>query len=314
MADKIIEFMKKATEAYEAGSPIISDAEYDALERKYGQLLHSTASEIEHLNRMYSLKKHYTRDGDAPLNTFLCVKTPKLDGAAVSLLYVNGELQLALTRGDGVKGRDITEKLRKIAPNRLKIASTKPTQITGEVVALKSVPNSRNFASGALNLKELSDFESRVLEGSIIFVAYGVSPTEHDTYEQDMSYLSQLGFNVATDNNYDEYPTDGLVYRLNSNSAFLAAGATDKFPHGAFALKEQEESVVTTLLDVSWATGKSGKVTPTAILEPVMIGDALISRATLNNIAYIEALDLEIGCKVEVVRAGEIIPRIIGRV
>ena len=136
----------------------------------------------------------------------------------------------------------------------------------------------------------------------MIFVAYGISPSVSDTYTEDMNYLSQLGFNVVTDNNYDEYPTDGLVYRLDSNSAFSAAGATDKFPHGAFALKEQEESVVTKLLDVVWATGRSGKVTPTAILEPVMIGDALVSRATLNNIAYIEALDLELGCGVEVVR------------
>lgn len=314
MADKIIEFMRKATEAYEAGTPIISDAEYDALERKYGQLMHSNATEIEHMQRMFSLKKHYARDGDTPLNTYLCVKTTKLDGAAVSLLYVGGELQLALTRGDGIKGRDITDKIKLIAPNRLKIASTKPTQITGEVVASKNVPNSRNFASGALNLKDIEQFKDRIEEGSMIFVAYGISPSVSDTYTEDMNYLSQLGFNVVTDNNYDEYPTDGLVYRLDSNSAFSAAGATDKFPHGAFAFKEQEESVVTKLLDVVWATGKSGKVTPTAILEPVMIGDALVSRATLNNIAYIEALDLELGCDVEVVRAGEIIPKIVGRV
>ena len=90
-------------------------------------------------------------------------------------------------------------------------------------------------------------------------------------------------------------------------------GFTDKFPRGAYAHKEEQEFVTTKLLSVEWNTGKSGKVTPVAILEPVTIGEALISRATLNNIEYIEALNLEVGCTVKVIRAGEIIPSIIGR-
>jgi DNA ligase (NAD+) len=130
-----------------------------------------------------------------------------------------------------------------------------------------------------------------------------------------MNILTEFGFiTVMTPGLEDKYPTDGIVFRLDNNVAFNDLGFTDKFPRGAYAHKEEQESVQTTLLDVIWNTGKSGKVTPIAILEPVMVGDAKVSRATLNNIEYIEALDLEIGCKVEVVRAGEIIPKIIGRV
>lgn len=305
---KYIQYLAKQ---YELGTPVVSDEEYDALSEKYGHVLGSTG-EIPHFKRMFSLKKHYEKDGQPPLTLSLCTKSPKLDGAAVSLLYINGELKQALTRGDGILGRDITDKLELLVPTN--IVSTKPTQITGEVVASKKVTNSRNFASGALNLKSVEEFEQKVEEGEMIFVAYGLFPYKTDTFESDMEWLrDQNGFATCLDSTYSLYPQDGEVYRLNSNAAFDEAGHTDKFPHGAFALKQEAESVVTTLLDVVWSTGKSGKVTPVAILEPVMIGDAKVSRATLNNIEFIEALELEIGCQVEVIRSGEIIPKIIGR-
>jgi len=91
-------------------------------------------------------------------------------------------------------------------------------------------------------------------------------------------------------------------------------GHTAKHPRGAFALKEQQEGVVTKLLDVKWQVGKSGVVSPVAILEPVMVGDAKVSRATLHNMDYIRDLDLELGCDVEIIRSGEIIPRVVRRV
>ena len=91
-------------------------------------------------------------------------------------------------------------------------------------------------------------------------------------------------------------------------------GYTAHHPKGAFALKEKQQGVITKLLDVIWQTGKSGIVSPVAILEPVIIGEATISRATLHNISYIRELGLEIGCQVEVIRSGEIIPRIVKRI
>ncbi|HEY9701865.1 MAG TPA: hypothetical protein V6C58_05445, partial [Allocoleopsis sp.] len=110
------------------------------------------------------------------------------------------------------------------------------------------------------------------------------------------------------------FPCDGLVYRLNDNKLFEELGYTAKHPRGAYALKERGRAVETKLLDVVWQVGKSGKVTPVAILEPVMIGDAKVSRATLNNIAFIRALGIEIGDTVAIERAGEIIPTVMYKV
>ena len=91
-------------------------------------------------------------------------------------------------------------------------------------------------------------------------------------------------------------------------------GYTAHHPRGAFALKEKKDGVTTELLDVEWQVGKSGVVSPVAILRPIEVGDALVSRATLHNIEYIRSLNLEKGCSVEVIRSGEIIPRIVRRV
>lgn len=301
--------MKRASEAYYNGEPFISNEEYDALEEMYGQII-AGAGEISHKYRMYSLKKHYEKDGQPPLNVSDCIETPKLDGAAVSLLYAEGKLALALTRGDGKKGRDITDKMKFLVPNT--VQNKHLHQVEGEVVASRHVDNSRNYASGALNKKDINEFKARVVEGDMVFVAYGVKPTMQNTYTESLDSL--VGFNVITSFNCDNYPTDGRVFRLNDNNEFSELGYTEKFPRGAFAWKDEQDAVETTLLDVVWRTGKTGKVTPIAILEPVIIGEANISRATLNNIAYIEALQLEKGCRVKLIRSGEIIPKIIGRV
>jgi DNA ligase (NAD+) len=123
-----------------------------------------------------------------------------------------------------------------------------------------------------------------------------------------------MGLNVVTRFKADDYPTDGIVFRLKSNVKFDELGHTSKHPRGAFALKEQAAGVITTLEDVKWQVGKSGVVSPVAILTPVMIGDATVGRATLHNIQYIRDLNLEIGCQVEVIRSGEIIPRVVRRI
>ena len=126
--------------------------------------------------------------------------------------------------------------------------------------------------------------------------------------------MAQEGFNTVDTFDYQNYPTDGMVYRINSRKSFDKMGHTAHHPRGAFALKEQKEGVHTELLDVVWQVGKSGVVSPVAILSPVEVEGAIVSRATLHNIEYIRSLDLEIGCTVEVIRSGEIIPRILGRV
>lgn len=257
---------------------------------------------------MYSLKNCFDLV-DAPLCLKECTETPKLDGAAISLLFVGGELSLALTRGDGKIGRDITEKVKHLVPGSISLDGVH--QITGEVVAPKSIPNSRNYAAGALNLKDIDEFLTR----DLTFIAYGLQESKNELWSEDMDYLNGYGFNTVTHfPNLDEFPTDGLVYRVNNNAEFKELGYTSNHPRGAFALKEQKEGVITTLNDVVWQVGKSGKITPVALLEPVKVGDALVSRATLHNIDYINGLELEIGCQVELIRSGEVIPRIVRKV
>ena len=135
-----------------------------------------------------------------------------------------------------------------------------------------------------------------------------------DTYADNLKMLALMGFaTVFTVDKY-YYPTDGTVWRLDNNDEFDKLGYTSHHPRGAFALKVREEGVITTLLDVEWNVGKSGAVTPVAILDPIMIEDATVSRATLHNAGFIDALELEIGCKVEVIRSGKIIPKIVRRV
>ena len=303
------EFLDKACTMYYEGYPILSDDEFDMLADKhqYNAVGYKVTDAIPHTYRMYSLKKCFDLN-NAPLNIEDCIETPKLDGAAVSLLYVEGLLQLALTRGDGIQGRDITDKMRLLVPEEISI--TNLVQITGEVVAPSSVPNARNFASGSLGLNDLEEFATRPLA----FVAYGQEKVVNRNFDATLEGLERMGFNTALSFDCTDYPTDGIVYRLRDNFEFEKMGHTSNHPRGAFALKEQKMGEITTLIDVVWQLGKSGVVSPVGILDPIEIGGATVSRATLHNIEYIRDLDLEIGCQVEVIRSGEIIPRIVRRV
>jgi DNA ligase (NAD+) len=299
-------FLEKASAMYYSGTPILSDAEFDALARlyNYDTVGHTVTDGIPHLYKMY-FDLNAVESSTSPM-----VRTPKLDGAAVSLQYVNGHIAQALTRGDGNLGRDITLKLEELVPNVISIKGK--LQITGEVVAPDTITNARNFAAGSLNLKDLLEFRSRCKD--LVFVAYDIQGVEYERLSEAMDHLAQNGFEVITHFDATGYPTDGEVFRVDNYDAFYRMGYTAHHPRGAFALKEQKDGVITELLDVVWQVGKSGVVSPVAILEPVEVGDALVSRATLHNIEYIRSLNLEIGCSVEVIRSGEIIPRIVRRV
>ena len=302
------EFLDNASSAYYEGNPTISDEEFDRLASlyNYNSVGYVVTDGIPHLYKMYSLQKFFNLVDAPDLSGY--ISTPKLDGAAVSIVYVNGQLAIALTRGDGELGRDITDKIRLLVPNSIPLQAT--VQITGEVVCPSSVPNSRNLAAGSLNLKDLEEFRTRPLT----FVAYGLQGSSIFTWSGAMKYLKAQGFQTVNSFDSSMYPTDGIVYRVDDNQKFDSLGYTSHHPRGAFALKEQKEGVVTTLLDVVWQVGKSGAISPVAILEPVMIGSAMVGRATLHNIQYIRDLNLEIGCQVEVIRSGEIIPRVVRRV
>ena len=304
-------FLEKASAMYYSGNPILSDEEFDALVAKYRyeEVGYQVTDGIPHMYRMYSLQKVFNLN-DIDFSTAPMVRTPKLDGTAVSLQYVNGHIAQALTRGDGQLGRDITLKMEEIVPNIIGIKGE--IQITGEVVAPDMIPNARNFAAGSLNLKDPSEFRSRAQ--TLKFVAYDIQGAKYERLTEAMDHLARNGFEVITHFDASAFPTDGEVFRVDNYEVFYKLGYTAHHPRGAFALKEQKDGVITELLDVVWQVGKSGVVSPVAILRPVEVGDALVSRATLHNIEYIRSLDLEIGCQVEVIRSGEIIPRIVRRV
>jgi DNA ligase (NAD+) len=314
--NKIEQFLDSASKAYYAGSPIISDDQFDKLAESIGYAkVGSTAvgKTAKHLYQMYSLQKYYEdEDQTRPLEGVRDLScTVKLDGAAISLLYVDGDLVRGLTRGDGVEGQIITDKLlaTKLVPHKIDLPGV--VQITGEMVAPKTQENARNYAAGALNLKSVDEFKTR----AISFFAYGIQPNQTKTFNEDLELLKSQGFSAINEVELDKiYPCDGVVFRVNNNELFQQMGYTAKHPRGAYARKERAEHVETTLLDVEWQVGKSGKVTPVAILEPVYIGDALVSRATLNNPGFIEMLDLQIGDRVAVIRSGEIIPCILHKV
>jgi DNA ligase (NAD+) len=314
--NKIEQFLDSASKAYYAGSPIITDAQFDALAdsvgyNKVGASKQNSKTE-KHLYQMYSLQKYYEDEGTQPLQGIRSIASSvKLDGAALSLLYVNGTLVRVLTRGDGVEGQIVTDKFlaTNLVPHFIDVPGV--VQITGEIVAPLNIENARNYAAGALNLKDVAEFKSRALS----FFAYGVQPTLADTFNEDMRLLKSVGFGVINEPDLDKiFPCDGVVFRVNDNKQFYEMGFTAKHPRGAYAKKERAAHVETKLLDVEWQVGKSGKVTPVAILEPVYIGDALVSRATLNNPGFIEMLDLRIGDTVAIIRAGEIIPCILHKV
>jgi len=308
-------FLDYASAKYYAGDPIISDEEFDKLAEYHGYESVGApvvGDRIAHAFPMWSLQKCYD---DEPLICLggVVATTRKLDGAAVANYYIYGKHVLSLTRGDGKEGLDITANMRTLVPQEIEYGEVDILQITGEVVAPKTIDNARNYAAGALSLKSVEEFKTR----DLTFIAYGVNPNQYDTWTEDMQTLAAFGFKTVytSDPHYlDEFPQDGTVFRIDDYLRYYEAGYTSKHPRGAFALKERKGGVITKLLNVEWQVGRSGVVSPVAILEPVIIGEAKVARATLHNIKYIQELDLEIGCLVEVVRSGEIIPRVVRRI
>jgi NAD-dependent DNA ligase len=313
---RVHEYLNRCAREYYAGMPSISDELFDALAESSGYNsvgARQHDNEEKHHFQMYSLQKFYEDEGkESPLKGYKDIDiSPKIDGAAVDLLYLDGRFARALTRGDGIIGTVVTDKFieSKLIPQT--ISTLGVVQITGELAAPSHIENARNYAAGSLNLKDVEEFRTR----AVTFFAYGIQPAKTNSFSKDMRFLRDQGFNTIKDPDIEKiYPCDGLVFRLNNYIEFYDLGYTAKHPRGAYALKERKEAVETTLLDVEWQVGKSGKVTPVAILEPVLVGDATVSRATLNNIAFIRALDIRIGDKVAIQKAGEIIPQVLYKV
>lgn len=302
---------------YDMYAPTITDAEFDKLYEQLEQVeaaqgwvafdsptvkVGSKAGKVAHPYKLYSLRKVYDSE---EIDSFFDVKTPKIDGANLTLVYRRSKLVLALTRGNGEYGDNVAH----LASNISNISKNITTDydlvvVNGECVTDNEVENFRNYVSGALGLNSSDEFKSR----NIKFIAHDLLGVSIN-YTNRMIILKNMGFTTVLDD-VSKYPTDGVVFRVNSYKESIRLGYTAKYPKFAVALKPRGISVVsTTLQAVEWAIGRTGTVNPTGIITPVVIDDAIISRVTLHNLGIIEEHKLGIGDIIEIERAGGVIPK-----
>jgi DNA ligase (NAD+) len=307
---------------YDLSAPTISDGEYDrlydkleAMEKAQGWRdydsptlrVGGSAGKITHPYKLYSLRKIY--EGEEEVESWMDVKLPKIDGSNLTLVYRGGKLKLAITRGNGEQGEDVTHLAEwiKNVPHRIDTQFDEVV-VNGECVTDNEVENFRNYVSGALGLKSAYEFKDR----NINFIAHDWLGVEMD-YLPRMKVLKGFGFFTVLDDRAWEYPCDGVVYRCNSYAKSQQLGYTSKYPRFAVALKQRmTEVAITTLQDVIWVVGRTGTVNPTGVVEPVVLDDATISRVTLHNIGIIEEHDLGLGDLIQIERAGGVIPKFIG--
>ena len=213
---------------------------------------------------------------------------------------------MALTRGNGEMGTDVTHLVSMLSGAPVKIDTEfDEVVINGECVTDNDVENYRNYVSGALGLDSPFEFSDR----NIKFIAHDWLGVQMN-YTTRMKTVKNMGFYTVLDDESWDYPQDGVVYRTDSWQQEQMLGWTSKYPKFAVALKEREaETAITTLLGVEWTIGRTGTVNPTGIIEPVTLDDAVLRRVTLHNIGIIEDHNLGLGDQIEIERAGGVIPK-----
>lgn len=277
------------------------------------------------------------------------VMEPKIDGLACSLIYEHGRLVRAATRGDGTVGENVTANVRTIRSIPLVLKAPEGVEIPelldvrGEVYMPRhefmrlneeraeagesEFANPRNAAAGSLRQLDPKVTAQRALS----FFAYYVGDGARDKHSDSLAMLASLGFKVSENyqvvQNIDEalayiekfnarrtqlaYDTDGAVLKVNAVYQQRILGATGKDPRWAIAFKYPPEQAETTLEDIVWRVGRTGVLTPTAVLTPVKLSGSTVSRATLHNVDFIREKDIRIGDRVIINKAGEIIPEVL---
>ncbi len=366
---------------YVLDAPEITDAEYDRMmvrlreiEAEYpesvsadsptqrvGGRASSQFTEVRHLEPLLSLGNVFStaelRAFDERVQSGLpagssveYVLEPKIDGLACSLIYENGVLVRAATRGDGVVGENVTANVRTIRsiPLTLKVPEGEPVpellDVRGEVYMPRRAfmrlneeraergesefANPRNAAAGSLRQLDPQVTASRSLS---FFAYYLVGEGAQAKHSESLAALAHYGFKVSEGyrvvHTIDEaldfissfndkrqglaYDTDGAVIKVNDVWQQQLLGATGKDPRWAIAYKYPPEQAETTLEDIDWRVGRTGVLTPTAVLTPVKLSGSVISRATLHNEDFIRNKDIRIGDRVVINKAGEIIPEVL---
>lgn len=363
---------------YMFDNPVVSDAEYDKLyrelldiEREYPELATESSpsqkvgapvskdfQKVVHKQKMLSLENAFNEED---IQNFInrvkkltsksqidFVLEPKLDGLSASIVYKNGILVQASTRGDGAIGEDVTENIRTLNNIPQKIDLLGNIEVRGEVVMLKKdfeqlnkqrkeneeklFANPRNAAAGSLR-----QLNSQVTaKRKLTFFAYSLigKDLNFKTQMEILDTLRKAGFTVSDkiklchsqEEAYEfykameqqradlEYDIDGVVYKTNDLELQKKIGNATKYPKHSMAYKFPAQKAETTILDIVVQVGRTGNITPVAELEPVNIGGVIVSRATLHNKSEIERKDIRVGDRVIVQRAGDVIPQILNPV
>ena len=270
----------------------------------------------------------------------------KIDGLSVSLKYENGKLVRGATRGDGVIGEDITHNVRTIKSIPLKLKEEIDIEIRGEIFMSKNVfnklneereknneevfQNPRNAAAGSIRQLDSKVAAKRNLDAFLYHLPEALNIGIHSHYEA-LKYIEKLGLKVNSNikkvDNINEvieyiaywtehrqelpYEIDGIVIKLDNIDNQQILGYTAKYPKWATAYKFPATEVLTKLTDIIFTVGRTGQVTPNAVLEPVKVAGSTIRRATLHNEAYVIEKDLKIGDIVSIRKAGDVIPEVV---
>ncbi len=363
---------------YQEAAPIISDREYDRLyqelldlETQFPQFVSTDSptqrvggkpleafAQIGHRVPMLSLDNTYSEKEVAsfyaritrllPNERIPVVIEPKVDGVAVSLLYENGRLRHAATRGDGAVGDDITQNIKTIRsiPERLRSARPSVFEVRGEVfmdkrgfaklneerskAGLPLFANPRNAAAGSLKQLDPAIVAKRPL-GILFYGTGAVEDVDLEKHSELFPLLEKFGLPTSERwwlaDSFEEilnaireldkirgdfaYQTDGAVVKVDAFAQRERLGFTAKSPRWAIAYKYEAERVETRLIDILVQVGRTGVLTPVAVLEPVTVSGSRVSRATLHNEDEIKRKDIRIGDTVVIEKAGEVIPAVI---
>ena len=313
------------------------------ISRLYSQDKAQSFEDLENwIGRVNRLRDSYNESHEDKLDDIEYILEYKFDGLTINLTYENSKLINAATRGNGSVGEEISAQVHTIKSVPRTIKEQSLLEIQGEALMPLSelerynkenefqLKNARNAAAGALRNLDTNETRKR----NLIAYIYNISTTNLDfkSEEEMLDFLKDQGFEVHPYHKkvktYDEIIkeldeieeerktldilTDGVVIKINDKKTQQALGYTNKFPRWSLAYKFEAEEYTTTLLDVVWNVGRSGKVTPSAILEPVDFSGVTVSRATLNNYDDILRKKVKLGSRVFIRRSNDVIPEILG--
>ena len=331
------DWIKENSPTQHAGGKII-----DGFEKVTHKIPMMSLSDVFSESELIAFDERIKKEGITP--AYMCEL--KIDGLSVSLSYEKGKLVKAATRGDGTTGEDITHNAKTIKTIPLQLKEEIDIEVRGEIFMNKKtlellnetrkendqplLQNCRNAAAGSIRQLDSKVAAQRKLDTLIYHLP---NPTDYglNTHEESIEFMKKLGFKINPNNklakNIEEviefieekgqirsslpYDIDGVVVKVNNIREQQKLGYTAKYPKWATAYKFPAEEVLTKLTDIIFTVGRTGQITPNAVLEPVIVAGSTISRATLHNEDYVIEKELKIGDIVTIRKAGDVIPEVV---